>query len=56
MVKLNERNWQVVVRHVALDEPEAGITEKSLPDFECIQINMNLVAIKNDKNTSKLLY
>ena len=53
MAKMNDVNWQVKFKHFAVDPP--AITEKPLHDYEGIQINLELTAIKNDGTTSKLL-
>ena len=53
MAKMNDVNWQVKFKHFAVDPP--AITEKPLHDYEGIQINLELRAIKNDGSTCKLL-
>ena len=54
MAKMNDVNWQVFLKHIS-DKPPAKMTQKPLHDYEGIQINLELRAIKNDAKTSKLL-
>ena len=53
MKELNDLNWQCLLIHVSVKKPEK--VEKPLPDYESIQINLELVEIKNDPKHSKSL-
>ena len=55
MKDLNHVNWQCFVEYISISNPRTRV-KKALPDFECIEINLELTWIKHNSKRSKKLF